>query len=171
MYQNKKHRLQIMRSVDGGGAMPIFGSVQELRAYLQGAINDTLQKEVSDVATDSMVQAVESTVYNYEPAMYKRRGSSGGLGSEDNVSKEMMGDGVLFVSNTTKSSPSVVDGSVSDKLTEWIVYGKVPNIFNSNEYAWMYPRDFIAVAGNDLQGDKLKSAVIAGMGRNGARLK
>lgn len=151
--------------------MPVFGSVQELKAYLQGAINDTLQNEVSDTATDSMVQAVEGTVYNYRPTMYQRRGSNGGLGSEENVSKELVGDGILFVSNTTKSSPSVVDGSISDKLTEWIVYGQVPNIFNSNEYEWMYPRGFIAAAADDLQGDKLKNAVIAGMGRNGAHLK
>lgn len=149
--------------------MPVFNSIQDVKAYIQTALNDTLQHEVADTATDAMEHAVSKTVYeSYTPLKYQRR-DVGGLGSPESVETTLEGDNVLFVTNTAKSSPSVIDGSVSDKLAEWVVYGSVPNIFNSNgNYPWMHPRDFISTAVDDLgwQG-KLKDAVIAGMERHG----
>lgn len=152
--------------------MPQFNSVAELEAYIKAAINDTLQNEVADTATEAMIHNINEVVYDYTPAMYKRRGS-GGLGSPESINTTLIGDGVLEVEDVAESSPSVVDGSVSNQLASWIINGDVPNIFNGNDgYPWMYPRDFVAATAEDSYFHRmLKDAVVHGMSRNGLKVK
>ena len=153
--------------------MPNFTSVKELKAYVQNAINDTLEHEVAEVATEALLYNIDKVVYDYTPVMYQRR-ESGGLGSEESVKTALVGNGTLEVESSAESSPSVVHGGVSDELASWIINGDVPNIFNDrgDTYPWNYPRDYISETVEDPDTTRMiKDAINAGLKRHGISIK
>lgn len=145
--------------------MPTYKNMSQALEYIQKAINKSLQNEVKDAVAKTMDEKIDEVVYSsYSPTMYDRRGE---LGNIDNIVGEVVSNGVLEVKNIAQPSPSVLGGQYDQavrygvygedmSLTDWVVNGKVPNIFNGNDYPWMHERDFIEATREELK----KSAII-----------
>lgn len=78
-----------------------FKNLDDLSKYLQSNINDILQNEVAESVKDTMLFAVDRTVYDkYDPLYYVRRGDNGGLADRKNI-VVIDEDDTIFVENRT----------------------------------------------------------------------
>lgn len=152
--------------------MPTFKDLASLMKYLNASINDALQNEVAPVVEAKMKEKIKTEVYDaYTPREYQRRYE---LGSEGNISSELISDGVLLTKNTADPSPSVIGtpygSSGSTTFPQWVNDGFVPNIFNDRDYPWMHPRDFIGATVDELKSSgEVATALAKGLAGKGIR--
>lgn len=72
-----------------------FKNLNELFAYIEKDIQDTMVNEVADEVKDEMVTAVETSVYRvYDPVQYNRRYGNGGLGARENMQVTEIPNGI-----------------------------------------------------------------------------
>lgn len=154
--------------------MPKFKDLPFMFAYIKKSINNALENNVAPLVEKTMDEKIDSEVYDvYTPKGYKRRYE---LGNTNNISSELVKDGVLFTKNTANPSPSVIgtpySASGSTIFPEWVNDGEVPNIFNSNDYPWMHPRDFIAATIEELESTgAVATAMAKGLQASGISVK
>lgn len=152
-----------------------FKDIESALAYASSQIDATLLDNVQKAAKKAEIKNINSIVYgSYSPVMYGRRGAGGGLGSEDNIQGSISGKNTLSIINKTPSSPSVVNGSVSDNLAQWVVSGVVKDIFHYGrrfDYPWTGARDFITPTIADLSGGIVEQRMRTGLRSRGLKLK
>lgn len=150
--------------------MPAFKDIHSLCAYAQAKIDASLKEDVAPLVKDVLHNNIEADVYGrYSPVKYSRRGA---LGSQENMVDELEGKGVLSVRDTASPSPSVIGTPYSPAddtaFSGWINNGNVPNIFNNNDYPWMYPAGFIEDTREELSdGTRVREALKTGMLKQG----
>ncbi|MEA4899403.1 MAG: hypothetical protein VB115_14335 [Christensenellaceae bacterium] len=147
--------------------MKAFKDLASLAAHLKKQINASLVEAVAPKVEKTMEHEIGSTVYDsYTPTEYARRGE---LGAAENIVSEEVGEGAVLVKSVAKSSPSVVDGSVSDQLPQWVSEG-VPDIFNSGGGPWSEPRDFVGATVERLKSEgEIKKSMAASLNARGIR--
>lgn len=62
-----------------------YDDVDELVSDMKSDIQDILKHEVLDEVKDMEMENVMADVYSYSPAIYSRRGGSGGIGDPGNI--------------------------------------------------------------------------------------
>ncbi len=151
--------------------MPKFKDLNSLFAYVNNSIKKAFKHNVSPVVDQTMQEQIKQKVYDsYSPRFYERRYE---LGSADNISSEIIEDGVLFTKNTAGPNESVFHMTyvpeTSTIFPGWVNDGQVPNIFNNRtDYPWMYPRDFIASSVEELESTgKARDALAKGLESSG----
>ena len=134
----------------------VFESLQELEKYLQGQIEDTLNKDMAQYVKDEITVAVGTDVYESgEPKVYVRRAgneyggmkNARGTGSlaDPEVMKHEVVNGELTVTNEAGFNPGyssendAIDRSKS--LAENIHYG-----YGSRKTWWNVERPFMDTA-------------------------
>lgn len=136
--------------------MPTFSNLNELFKYVQEALSDTMQNEVTEVVKETESQAIEDEVYSRynivdgerkNPYVYQRRGVHGGLSDPDNMVQvvEIIGDQVVLeLTNVTRGQqePSLM-------VADLVEYGDGVGgeyDFKSNRdgtaYQYLNPRPF-----------------------------
>ena len=151
--------------------MPKFNDLASLYAYVNKSINKALETKVAPVVEQKIADKVQTEVYDsYSPVFYERRHE---LGNPSNIVSELISDGLLETKDVASPSESVLHTpygpSNSTTFPGWVNNGNVPNIFNDRtDYPWMYPRDFIGAAVNELKSTgEVKSALAAGLSADG----
>jgi hypothetical protein len=127
--------------------MPDFNNLSDLGAYLQSKIDDSLDKEVSQVVKAQESIEVQDKVYDVypDPVIYERRGYDGGLIDEDNMNHTVQ-DGTLTVTNDTPLNTAYGTDDLDMSLTQRVVIGTgymYPYGHNTTGYSYMQPRDFL----------------------------
>lgn len=153
--------------------MPKFKDLSSMYAYIRKSVNSSLENNVAPVVEQKIADKVQSEVYDsYTPRFYERRYE---LGNPSNINSELIGDGVLFSKDTADPSPSVLgtpySASGSTIFPGWVNNGEVPNIFNDRtDYPWMYSRDFIGAAIDELKSTgEVTDALAKGLNAKGIK--
>lgn len=149
--------------------MATYKNFDELLAYLQKAVNDTLENEVADTVKQCMEQAIDVEVYSvYTPIKYDRRGDAGGLGDTGNINAALIEDGLLQVTNDTPLNNTYGINQSGKTLTEIVVTGEGYMYAFDPNAAYLDPRDFIGLTKRMLDEGKLAEvAVNKGLKRYG----
>lgn len=115
-----------------------FKSLNELFAYIEKDIQDTMVNEVADEVKDEMVTAVETSVYRvYDPVQYNRRYGNGGLGARENMQVTEMPNGI-----SVRDIAPLDNGRTDYALDDIVVngLGRMP-----------FPRDFYSECKEQLE--------------------
>lgn len=133
----------------------ICKNLEELEKELYKRINKALDEDVADTVKEVMTDHIVSDVYDaYEPVVYQRRYSNGGLLDINNIIATMGDNGELFVQNITLGNstyfiPEINKGFISanvDKfITPIIEYGTGYDVVD------IEPRPFIQNTHDDLE--------------------
>ena len=115
-----------------------FKNLNELFAYIEKDIQDTMVNEVADEVKDEMVTAVETSVYRvYDPVQYNRRYGNGGLGARENMQVTEMPNGI-----SVRDIAPLDNGRTDYALDDIVVngLGRMP-----------FPRDFYSECKEQLE--------------------
>lgn len=91
--------------------MSKFKSFAVLEKHIRKKINDTLLDDVASVIKEEEGTVIVDVVYgayggpNGEPEVYERRGFIGGLADDTNMVENLIGDGILSITNETEFNP------------------------------------------------------------------
>lgn len=124
--------------------MPSFNNLKDLEKYIKQKVKES-SKELGKFVAEKTKEHIEKDVYeSYQPSEYKRTFEL----KESIVSEEKdINNGVEITIEHDESMlhhKSIVTGEdVGSQLPYWIHEGKVPNIFNHNDYTWMHPRPYM----------------------------
>lgn len=159
--------------------MPEFKSLDKLKAYLQGKINDVLLNQTGEYIKELELTYIDELVYNsYTPSMYNRRGDKGGLKDPDNINIDLKSDGVLVVSNNTPFSQEPVSANRGNELIGLIEYGSggykdyaYEYINKTGDSSYAKPRPVIAETINYLRDGDLANDIQKGLKRLGLNVK
>lgn len=146
-----------------GENMKMFASLEELKEYIGGRVDDALQGEVTEYIKDVIQQHIVDDVYNaYSPTMYARRYDNNGLLDR------------WYLEDSYYSTPDVkylfITSNALENYTGKPILGRMindsgyPNIFNHEDYPWMHPRPFMdnareEVIGSGVVQDIIKKAI------------
>lgn len=161
-----------------------FQFFDDLAAFIQVSLNNSLENEVADIIRATMVQHVDSDVYRrYSPVDYNRRGTHGGLSDPANIISEIVSDGLLVVENSTefnRQSDASKDSSYHTDNYGWELAGLIEYGDGWNGYyydyptrrSYMQPRPFIANTRKEVEQKKLHiKAIKQGLKARGVRFK
>lgn len=115
-----------------------FKNLNELFAYIEKDIQDTMVNEVADEVKDEMVTAVETSVYRvYDPVQYSRRYGNGGLGARENMQVTEIPNGI-----SVRDIAPLDNGRTDYALDDIVVngLGRMP-----------FPRDFYSECKEQLE--------------------
>lgn len=115
-----------------------FKNLNELFAYIEKDIQDTMVNEVADEVKDEMVTAVETSVYRvYDPVQYNRRYGNGGLGARENMQVTEIPNGI-----SVRDIAPLDNGRTDYALDDIVVngLGRMP-----------FPRDFYSECKEQLE--------------------
>lgn len=115
-----------------------FKNLNELFAYIEKDIQDTMVNEVADEVKDEMVTAVETSVYRvYDPVQYSRRYGNGGLGARENMQVTEISNGI-----SVRDIAPLDNGRTDYELDDIVVngLGRMP-----------FPRDFYSECKEQLE--------------------
>ena len=151
--------------------------IKELKSRINSALNDDSGGGVFDTVRKCEQKHIDSDVYGfYDPTIYARRDTSGGLIDDASFVKEV-DDTTISIENISEPSKSLFGQSYNShgttEFADWIESGKVPNIFNSRtDYPWGKPRKFTENTINDLKENKQHvSAIKNTLSKNGVKTK
>lgn len=97
-----------------------FKNLDDLFAYIETAIQDTMENEVADMVKEKMNLSVHKTVYGtYQPKFYHRRKDNGGLSDKDNISITPINNGIEITNDTPLDN-----GRHSPRLDAIVEYGQ-----------------------------------------------
>lgn len=143
--------------------MATYNNFADMLTAMQSAIQEILQNEVADVVIEEIKKQEKALVYDsYNPSHYWRRKSLG-------KAFEVEPDGVDAVRIWDAARPnwSVRNTIIREPdgiLAQWINDGKVPNIFDDNDYPWMHKRPLYDEAAKRLRKtSEIKKAAEAGL--------
>lgn len=95
-----------------------YKSVAALKTAIRDAVHDGLW-DAEDEIKDTESVAIETMVYErYDPSIYERRGSSGGLASPQNMQAYPLDYLSMAVANTTPFNPNTSTGISRNKGNE-----------------------------------------------------
>lgn len=100
--------------------MSLTSQYQTWRAGLQAAVNQALTGEVYNAASQAILEAVQSEVYDeYAPKVYERRKDDGGLLDAENISFELdAGEMQLTVRNEAPRETGNYDSGFVAEIVE-----------------------------------------------------
>jgi hypothetical protein len=136
--------------------MPDFNNLEDLNKYLQGKIDNYLDKEVSQVVKAQEQVEIQKVVYDAypNPIVYKRRGYDEGL-KDDEKMNHTVENGTLIVSNdaplNTEYGTDDLEMSLSDRIEKGTGYMYPYGV--TTGYPYMQPRDFIGATVEALEND------------------
>jgi hypothetical protein len=132
-----------------------FSKWSDLEKQLKAKVSETLQKEVFEEIRDVEIENINDIVYSvYEPNVYKRRGSSGGIGDRENIQKNMVDDLTMEVTNDT---PANLKHKGTDKPLDILIergHGNPYRYDYPSDGEYMKPRKFTEATINDLKQNK-----------------
>ena len=136
-----------------------FNNLNDLMKFMETQIQDTMCKEVADVAVEQLGNSVKTTVYDaYKPTKYVRRYSNGGLGDIRNMEVTEVENGI-----EVRDVAPLDNGRTDYALDDIVVHG-----YDNHPFG----RDFYADALDNLEysGDA-KNALKSGLKRRGINVK
>lgn len=146
-----------------------FSNWKSLEAYINSAVKNTLQNEISEVIKDQLVESTTEIVYeSHEPLVYNRRFS---LTDKNNMNSELIDSNTLLVETVANPSDSVTgewyESPDTNVFGGWVALGEVsPKPFGAG--IWTTKRDFYEDAREKLNSsDDIKNATRKGLKRNG----
>ncbi len=130
--------------------MPEFRSLKDLENYLQDKIDSALLVEVAAGIKEVEQTAIQDIVYNtYDPFVYSRRGTHGGLADKDNMTESLVASGELWIENYTPFNEGYDTLNHGFGLDELVEYGDYSSGFyydypysTYQEPTFLYPRPF-----------------------------
>jgi hypothetical protein len=134
------------------------------------AVNDTLLYDVAPVAEKIFLEETNSNVNGrYTPVQYNRTGE---IVNPSNIVSELDSNGVLSIRNIAQPSESVLGTSYNPPndttFSLWLNDGLVPNIFNSYDYPWMHPANFVESSIERMEtSGEISDAFAKGMAKRG----
>lgn len=135
-----------------------FKNLDDLFAYIETAIQDTMENEVANMVKDKMNLSVHKTVYGtYQPKFYHRREDNGGLSDKDNISITPI-DGGIRITNETPLD----NGRHSPRLDAIVEYGQGRQPF---------PRPFYEDTYDTLAAGAFEEALKRGLKNRGINVK
>lgn len=144
-----------------------FESVDDLVAFLEKDIINTLENKVSTKVKLIEQEVIDEVVYDvYEPTKYERRFDYEGLSDIRNMTHEVKkigGEITLFVSNETKVSEHTYDSSKGEYLDEIIEYGMLKNYSNlgvNDVPAYAEPRPFTEETQKEINNKELVENIL-----------
>ena len=156
--------------------MPDFNNINDLSAYVQEKIDNSLSKEVYQTVAENEKESIEDTVFTFTPETYQRRDEYG-LDDSQNMTDNVK-DGVLSVENTAFFNNDYDSTSFGFGLPSLIENGNGDNgnyydyPYGKNARIFLKPRPFIEHTREKLrESDDLSNALKNGLNRQGIQTK